>query len=67
MRVVTEESAMKVLMTDKVRALQKDPKGAEALRVFIATAKLNETHEIKVADNLGHERKFRAKLVPTQG
>ncbi|WP_186308553.1 hypothetical protein [Paraburkholderia sp. BCC1885] len=58
---------MKVLLTDKVRALQKDPTGAKQLREFIATAKLNEAREIKVSDEKGHERKFKARLVPSQG
>ncbi|WP_211455414.1 hypothetical protein [Collimonas antrihumi] len=58
---------MKVAMTDKVRVLQKDPVGAKALRVFIATAKLNQVQEIKVADERGNKHKFMAKLVPAQG
>ncbi|MDA0576173.1 hypothetical protein [Burkholderia gladioli] len=32
---------MKVVLTDKVRALQKDIEGAKELRDFIASAKLN--------------------------
>jgi hypothetical protein len=55
---------MKVLMTEKVRALQKDPSGAKALRDFIATAKLNESREIRVEVDQGKARKFKAKLVP---
>lgn len=55
---------MKVPMSNNVRALQKDPAGAKALRDFIATAKLNEAREIKVADTKGREHKFMAKLVP---
>ncbi len=58
---------MKVIMTSKVRALQKDPGGAKALREFIATAKLNEPREIKVASSNGRLVTFKAKLVQTQG
>ncbi|MCA8311020.1 hypothetical protein LGM90_21150 [Burkholderia sp. AU28942] len=55
---------MKVLLTEKVRALQKDREGAEELRNFIANAKLNEPAEIKVKTSKGRQLKFRAKLVP---
>ncbi|MDA0575865.1 MULTISPECIES: hypothetical protein [Burkholderia] len=55
---------MKVVLTDKVRALQKDIEGAKELRDFIASAKLNETKEIKVTAAKGKQLKFRAKLVP---
>lgn len=59
-----KESAMKVLLTDKVRALQKDREGAEELRNFIANAKLNEPVELKATNSKGRRLKFRAKLVP---
>lgn len=55
---------MKVLLTEKVRALQKDQKGAEELRHFITNAKLNEPGEIQGKTSTGEELKFRAKLVP---
>jgi hypothetical protein len=55
---------MKVLLTQKVRALQKDRKGAEELRNFITNAKLNEPAEIKGTTRKGEELKYRAKLVP---
>ncbi|WP_197427840.1 hypothetical protein [Burkholderia savannae] len=55
---------MKVVMTDKVRALQKDRQSSEKLRDFIATAKLNDPIEIKVTAKQGRPLKFRAKLVP---
>jgi hypothetical protein len=58
---------MKVPMSDKVRRLQESPTGARALRDFIATAKINEVKEIKVADSKGHVQKITVKLVPTQG
>jgi hypothetical protein len=55
---------MKVLMTEKVRALQKDREGAEELRRFIANGKLNEPVEIKGKTSEGLPLKFRARLVP---
>mgnify|MGYP001024772807 CR=1 FL=1 len=55
---------MKVLMTEKVRALQKDREGAEELRRFIANGKLNEPVEIKGKTREGLPLKFRARLVP---
>lgn len=55
---------MKVLLTQKVRALQKDQRGAEELRNFIVNAKLNEPAEIKGKTRTGEELKYRAKLVP---
>jgi hypothetical protein len=58
---------MKVPMSDKIRRLQGSPTGAKALRDFIATAKINEVKEIKVADAQGHEQKITVKLVPSQG
>ncbi|RAQ89232.1 hypothetical protein A4G86_21790 [Burkholderia pseudomallei] len=64
MQCNNKESAMKVVLTDKVRALQKDVQGARELRDFIASAKLNETKEIKVTAEQGKQLKFRAKLVP---
>ncbi|WP_172848148.1 hypothetical protein [Burkholderia pseudomallei] len=55
---------MKVVLTEKVRALQKDVQGAKELRDFIASAKLNEAKEIKGTTEQGKQLKFRAKLVP---
>lgn len=54
---------MKVLLTERVRTLQKDPQGAKALREFIATARLNERREIRVCDEQGHEVRYVAKLI----
>ncbi|WP_175700230.1 hypothetical protein [Burkholderia ambifaria] len=55
---------MKVLLTEKVRALQKDREGAVELRNFITNAKLNQPVEIKGKTSKGRELRFRAKLVP---
>ena len=55
---------MRVLLTEKVRALLQDRQGADELRHFIANANLSEPAEIEWKTSNGIERKFRAKLVP---
>jgi hypothetical protein len=63
MRTLSEE-AMKVLLTDRIRVLQKDPNGSKQLREFIANAKIDEAREISVSDQKGRERKFKVRLIP---
>jgi len=55
---------MKVLLSEKVRALQKDRDSSEELRRFIANAKLNDSVEIKAKSDKGRQLKFKAKIVP---